>query len=485
MKRAKTSMLLTRAMLALALLLCAVTILLFAFAVSRVGIVFQVVTVFFCLVAGALLMLPVTDLLVRKGPLFSWAVLSILCLAVKLFWVLTRRVPIAGDYEVFWGYANMFAEAQGPLEYGGGYMALFPHIFGYSTFLSAFLRVFGAKELLAPILNVLLSVCSGTILFQLCRRWSGLKGAVWVYLLWAFFPSQTMYNSLVLSEPLYTTLILLLLLALTEAETLQEDLVKKWWAGPLIGAGLGLLLRWINGIRPVSAILLIALVIWLILLKETPKWRLWLPLLAVLLAVYSATGSLWNGWIARTIGMEPATTPGYNILVGFNETSEGTWNQEDSDLLYWYFGQPGATAQWAQEQMLGEAKARITSGEIDFPLLFLRKLGHFLAQDSACVGYETAILGTPQRWTVLCNSYYGAALLAAIGGVLVLWRREETGVTLIVPLFFLGLTMAHMLVEVAGRYHYSLIPMLLLMAQYFWNDIPLPQRKKKVEKGSL
>jgi len=39
---------------------------------------------------------------------------------------------------------------------------------------------------------------------------------------------------------------------------------------------------------------------------------------------------------------------------------------------------------------------------------------------------------------------------------------------LLAPLYILGLTLAQMLVEVAGRYHYSMIPMLLLLGQGTW-----------------
>lgn len=39
---------------------------------------------------------------------------------------------------------------------------------------------------------------------------------------------------------------------------------------------------------------------------------------------------------------------------------------------------------------------------------------------------------------------------------------------MLAPLYILGLTLAQMLVEVAGRYHYSMIPMLLLLGQGTW-----------------
>ena len=59
--------------------------------------------------------------------------------------------------------------------------------------------------------------------------------------------------------------------------------------------------------------------------------------------------------------------------------------------------------------------------------------------------------------------YYLLLLLALWGGV-ELWRRGERTPVLQAPLYVLGLTLAQMLVEVAGRYHYSLIPALILTA---------------------
>lgn len=84
-------------------------------------------------------------------------------------WVLLVRVPPSGDYATFWGYAKALAGQ--PVLEGGRYMALFPHIFGYSSFLSWFIRLLGPGALLAQGLNVLLTAASGSLLFLLGRRW--------------------------------------------------------------------------------------------------------------------------------------------------------------------------------------------------------------------------------------------------------------------------------------------------------------------------
>ena len=215
---------------------------------------------------------------------------------------------------------------------------------------------------------------------------------------------------------------------------------------------------------------IIALVLWRVLLKPE-EWlleesrRYWLGLLIALLAVYALTGPLWQAHLARRIGEEPSTTPGYSILVGFNQNSGGAWNQEDSDLLFSLSNAPGATAQQAQEGALEAAKARITSGEVALLPLMRDKLRSFLGSDHACVGYVNSVVRHTKLFALACNGFYYAALVVAGAGLVRLWRNRARSAVVLLPLYGLGLTCAQMLVEVAGRYHYSLIPVLLLLGQ--------------------
>ncbi len=86
--------------------------------------------------------------LARLGAAKVWLLLTLLCLAVKGAWVLLVRVPPSGDYATFWGYAKALAGQ--PVLEGGRYMALFPHIFGYSSFLSWFIRLLGPGGTAGP-----------------------------------------------------------------------------------------------------------------------------------------------------------------------------------------------------------------------------------------------------------------------------------------------------------------------------------------------
>lgn len=451
---------LTRAMLALCMALLGLALLLG----TAQGAEYRK-AVLLALAGGALLWKGLPWLcrrLAGLGALRAWLVLTLLCLAVKGAWVVLVQVPMEGDYATFWGYANSLAAR--PVIDGSRYIALFPHIFGYASFLSWFIALFGQAPLLAQWLNVALTAASGGLLFLLGRRLWGLESGIAVCLLWIVCPSQTIYNSLVLSEPLYTTLLLLFLALVT------GPLPRRAGRAALLGAGAGAVLRWFNGVRPLGAILLIALALWRFCLApdglaERGERRRWLALLAALLATYAITGPLWQAHLTARLGQEPASTPGYSVLVGFNQQSLGRWNQADSDLLFSLSDQPGATAQQAQEGALAAAGERIASGEVDFPVLFREKLRGFLGSDSTCVTACRAVLRHTGLFSLICNGFYDLTLSLGAAGCLALWRRGERSAVLLLPLYVLGLTCAQMLVEVAGRYHYSMLPVLLLLAQ--------------------
>ena len=275
---------------------------------------------------GVLVLKAAGRLAVQLGHRKTLLLLLLLCLAVKLAWVLLVRIPPESDYRTFYTAAQQLAEQ--PVLHHPRYLALFPHLMGYAWFLSLFFQVWGSSELLPPLLNVFLSVVSTALLFRLARRLAGLEVATAAALLWIVCPSQTIYNMFALSEPLYTTLILLFLCVLVEVSVHGE-------ASPLLWAGAGglsgLLLASIQAVRPISIILFFGLALWLGLL-QLDAWRTrafrkkWLPFLAVLFVCWGVAGGLWNHYMSLRLGEEPACVPGYNILVGLNSDSNGAWN---------------------------------------------------------------------------------------------------------------------------------------------------------------
>lgn len=458
---------LSHIMLSLFLLLCATVLYLGAFQdkehLYALGLAVLACLLFF------VFMPPAARWLCGLGVCRCWLLLTLFCFLFKLAWVLYVQVPIEGDYMVFWNVAKDLAQQR---EIHNRYVALFPHIFGYSSFLSLALSGLGPVPFLPQALNIVLTLCSGTALFFLCRRWCAPESGVAAYLLWTLCPSQTIYNSLILSEPLYTTLLLAFFLAVTYAGDFELGKQRPVFFGAAAGCFCGLILRGIQIVRPIAAVPLIALALWLILLSaellDRQKRKFWLPLFVLMAVVYSFTGPLWQAYMTARLGEEPSSTPGYSILVGFNAASDGMWNQEDSERLYAYNGRPGITAEEVQHALLEDAKGRIADERQMIPGLMVRKLRTFLGSDHACIGYSKAVLRHTAQFSRLCNGFYYAILCFAVLGVGRLWKSGANSAILLAPLYILGLTLAQLLVEVAGRYHYSLIPVFIILAAASW-----------------
>jgi len=390
------------------------------------------------------------------------------CFVINLAWVLIIRIEPFSDYDKYWQVA--ISLATGTEIEDAWYIAMYPHILGTASFLSVFVRVFGQSVLMVSIVNVLLTTLSGLLIFYITLDIKDKETAAAASLLWAVCPCKLMLNSLVFSEPLYTCLILLFLFMLLRLHRDISADSKYWWMCIVEGSLLGFLLQCINIVRPIAGILLIALFIWLLLLRgaELKNLRLWCSWAFVLLPflfMYSAIGNMWTDHVARLVGMEPAAMPIYNIYVGFNEATQGQWSPEDMDLLFSYMSQPGVTPSMAQESLIPLLQERMSSG-IDYFRLFSSKLIAFMGNDE--LGGYTYRFTRPEMFVklgmVIGNVFYYGVLLLAVCGLVGMFREKQRSSVLMLPLYVLGLTLAHMLVEVANRYHYSIIPMIIIFA---------------------
>lgn len=385
--------------------------------------------------------------------------LALLCLLLQLGGALAIGLEPEVDAQTYWISALAFSRgepAPNPV-----FLALFPHIVGYARFLGLVLRIFGRSLTTALCSNALLCTASGLLLYALLLRWQDPDTAARGFLLWALCPSKLLYCAGIYADGYYTCLLLLFLLLVS----LAED--SRSLASGLLGLPGALCLLLVNSARPIAAVPFLALGIWVLLLRgrfweKAPARGRWLLFFVLLAALYLPLQRFWNADLERSLGEKPASVPGYSIYVGFNSETAGSYSEEDMDRLFALREETGS-ADAAQRQMLQEALPRIRSAD---PLrLFPRKLATFLGDDEGGAYYASpALRGRTYGFLALgSNIYYYALLLLALAGLLRLRRDDCRSAQLLVPLILIGLTLAQMLVEVAGRYHYSLIPMLILL----------------------
>lgn len=426
------------------------------------------------LLVGVLLLSIVGSFILRKGSLYleklngkkCFFVLVIVCFAFKLAWVLRYQIQPLVDYATFYYTAEALSEN---FVIDNRYIALFPHIFGYASFLSIFMKIFGSSYMIPPILNVILTTISMGLIYAISRKVGGVKTAITASVLWIALPSQTIYNMFAMSEPLYCTVLLLiwLIMIMTHEKIANINIKRLLVYSVLIAA----LLAFMNMVRPIAAVPIIALLIWFFIIdtKHIGNKKIWLnkiTYVGVIVVGYLIFSSAINQYITVRLGEEIASTPGYNIYVGFNEESSGKWNRPDAELLFHYSNKPGWNANDAQQKMLEEGKERIKNDNIDFVKLFSNKFFELLGEDSAAVSYADPALDHIVRYTVASNMFYYFLIVTSLVGVLVTIKNKNKSSLFIICLYAIGLIMAQLLVEVASRYHYSATISMIILAAF-------------------
>ena len=399
-------------------------------------------------------------------------ILSILCLLVNGGFAFFFRPVQAADYRTFFQVAKDLSLGIHPGM--KDYVAMFPHILGYAWFLSLFLKLFGQSLAVAVGVNVVLTTLSGIILFYLVYRQTDLGSATLAFLLWILCPSKMFYNTMSLSEPYYTFLILLFFLILHCTEKLlQEGNRGRFARIALLAVACGMILTFVQAARPIAVIPIIALVLWCGFLMDGEKirkhWKEWLLMGIVLVLSYRIGTGFWRTYATEQLEQAPPSVPGYNIYVGFNLETNGSYSDTDMDLLQSrYFGEYERNAEAAQRSMLQDAKLRIAKAKPVMLRLMLTKLRTLLGHDEGGVFYAMESLsgGQYRICCILNNIWYYLIVLFAASGCIAIWKRKESGSALLWILFAIGLILAQLLVEVAARYHYALIPILLMIAGY-------------------
>lgn len=392
--------------------------------------------------------------------------LSALCLAVKLSWVLLFRIEPTVDYATFYASASAFAGETG---FNSLYLSLFPHIMGYAWFLGQFFKLFGSGLMVAPIVNVFLTLATGVMIFCLLNKHCSLFSACFAYLLWILCPSATLYNAMTLSEPYYTCLFFAFFCLLSYLGEKEGNGKSRLLAGAVCGAVAGVLLALINAARPIAAVAIIAFFIWFLLLRgkasySLPELEKFASFAVLMIAVYIISGNLWNAKIEKALGTEVSTFPGYSVYTGFDPDTLGTYDDEASQLLVDLAQENGSVA--AQQEMLSLAKDNILGGKINFADLLRNKFIVFLGNDEGGAYYSIEWL-TDMQYSLLAfisDIFYYALIILCIFSVVRRMKTPDLSAIGIIPLCIVGIILAQMLVEVAGRYHYCLVPMLIVFS---------------------
>ncbi len=425
-----------------------------------------------------------------------FVVLVLAAAAAVRVWVINYfPVQPESDFRTYFEVAKLLA--QGTLIRDGvgycDYISQFPHVFGYPYILSKVFLLFGPSVTAGLYLNMAASVISIFLAYRIARLICGKTGGLLALLLVAFWPSQILYVNQMASEPLFMCLTLTAIWITTYLFTNSKK--SKPTNVLILNILLGIILALAGGVRPVAVILLIAIAICTLTYKakenrnekagliKSCMSRGWIRV-SVILISYFICSQLVSGSTARAIDRElPGSTVsfGYNLLVGLNIDSKGSWNEKDARFLEEKFMENGS-AEEAHRASRDEALKRIINNPKGMANLIFEKYTLLWDNDDYASYWNTLFLEkqynlSPERkafitkLTTWNNIYYIICVyLSLISGVF-LWFRKRVGLEHILILYFIGTAMLHMILESQNRYHYSILPVFAILASSGLVDI--------------
>ena len=396
----------------------------------------------------------------------------LVALLPRILWLSIVDIKPDSDFALYNSLAHAFSRGE---DAGGKYVALFPHTFGYPFILGLVYSMFSTSKYWAFALNILFEIGTAVLVYLTGKRISNWKAGFIAAIAWAAWASHIFYSALINTESLYTFLMILIIYAYFRV------LPRK--GRPLCSYGfyfaLGALCAITNAIRPLATVLMIAIAIMEVsrVLKRKNGHISALTSLAALFAAYFAFSTIIGMYVSHRIGYDIAKSPlGFNTYVGSNVDSTGMWNQDDAQVLSDMMHEEEFSAQKIHDLLFEEALLRLRRQGIGYFRLAYNKNKIMWDRDDEIVTYLLAgnnsestqtILKVdryPNRLKFICNYYYYVFLILAFLGVLLLYKIDISNEITFLLLMFMGIGATHTIVEVHGRYHYSAMLIICILA---------------------
>lgn len=397
--------------------------------------------------------------------------LGILALIPRLVWVLFVNTKPVSDFVLYNNYA--INASNGIFNAYHHTYSLFPFKFGYPVVLSLAYRLLGSNSFSAVILNIVFSVLTAYSIYWLGKmlftETSGRVSAI----LFALWPAQIMYSSVLASEHIFIIFFILSIGMLIKATQSTSIKAKVWY--PIAS---GFLLGITNQIRPISLLLIPAFFMFIFLFTEYKKlckeeFIEKSKTLVLLLGSYSFFFILVSLPLSHLIGVDVwKASAGYNIMVGTNYESNGTYSSQVENSLAPYKNDYDTFHSVAAKIGFG----RIVESPITFISLLEKKViimwgneeyGYFWSTNALTNtnSFSDMAQTNPRALKLISQIFYINILILAILGCISA-KKNKIRATSALLVIFVGLFLSYSILEVQSRYHFPAMPLLMVFSGY-------------------
>ena len=387
--------------------------------------------------------------------------------------ILLRFSLLMFDYnEVYSDEATFYYNAvslASNLEINSKYIAVFPYLFGYINILSMFMKVFGTTIYHAITFNIIVDLIGAVFAYLLGKKiFNDKKKGILFLVIWLFNPFNIIWCMKILPINIVNTMIII---SAYVFECLLSSFNNKRYL--IISIILGIIIGISNSFRPIMIIFLIAIFLYYLYLIIFSKYNFKKLLLSFVLIVlcYSVYNNLNYKLVEDATGYTPSKSgSGWSVYVGSNINSNGEWFLEPK-LDEFFVKDEDFSPSEIHEYFMEEGIKNYKSYNLITVSKFMIKKLEVLTNDVYSYTYEnftSSVINQSKKYNTVLKSYlycfWFLMFIINIFSIFNITDKDENSRLVFYRLFFIGLVVSHLLVEVSPRYFMPmLVPLMILM----------------------
>lgn len=404
---------------------------------------------------------------------FSIIILLAVAAIVRIAWIMSVNSDVWSDFSGYYEYALDIAK--GNTLRPNDLYDLFPFTAGYPFVISLWYRLTGFDVIWGKIFNVICAVITVGLSYLLCRKAFGKPQALIASFIFAVWPNNIIYSSVLATEHIFIVFVLASLYFLLTVLDKNRILSRT-----IYFCASGSFLAMAQFIRPVTFILFPTAAIYILfestsnkLTESTSRFKQWRVRLLMFLTVIASYFVLFISLsiiVSNLAGVNIMTfSPGYNLLMGTNMNHGGTWNEDDAKIIDQY----GRRPELVQSHSLKKGLDRIIADPLEFIKFSLTtKMKNMWSNDNYGYYWSTERIATRTCFSdyvkehqdivyFFCQSFYILILLFAVIGSIISFSTYCRASLLVFMLVPVGIICVHLFLEVQGRYSFPALPFII------------------------